>query len=264
MIITLILSGVLDYKRPLERPPSGRWLDILGSPTTPFRLSPFDEAALEIALRLQSEAPNTRTIRTIVTNGARDLNFVRSIAAYKLDEIECLHTPEQCLANPLAFLTALDSRTSDDVKHAQVIVMGREHGDLDDGTLPALVANAWKVPFVSNAVSLAIDDETIRIERINMNQFETITTTGPVLIAATNHQKNRLRHPLMKNVMLAKKRTFETRELDDSLMVNSTSATFTNMSPMPARNESSQPCLVFQGTDQEKASQLLDWLKERT
>lgn len=263
MIITLILSGVLDYKRPLERPASGQWLDIISAPTTPYRLSPFDEAALEIAMRLHSEDPQTRTIRTIVTNGAQDLNFLRSIAAYKLEDIECLHMPAQCLANPGDFLAALDQRTPEELKRAQIIVMGREHGDLDDGTLPALVAHTWKAHFVSNAVSLSFQDDLFNIERLNMNQFETVTTQGPVLIAATNHQKNRLRHPLMKNAMLAKKRTFEIRGIEGINISGEPRATITGMSPMPARNETNQPCLMFQGTDQEKARQLAHWLNER-
>lgn len=264
MNIVLLLSGVLDYKRPLVRPSSGNWLDILGAPTTPYRLSPFDEAALETALRLKSESPQS-SILAVVTHGANDLNFVRSVAAFKPDSILSLYPPESVRANPAGFSQTLRQALRSSIDQADLLLIGREHGDLDDGTLPAMFARSWNLPFISNALNLVVQSgDVIEVERISSSGVEFVTATSPVMISVTNNQKNRLRHPLMKNIMEAKKLQFPVSDLSLGEHEQSHRTRITGASSAPERTQSDRPCRTFEGSDAEKARQLAQWLKENT
>ncbi len=94
MHIAVMIAGIADPKRPLARPASGDWADLIDAPTTPFKLSPFDEAALETALKFRDRDPAT-VITALVTDGSGDLALMRSVAAYRIDRGRGLRPPAE-------------------------------------------------------------------------------------------------------------------------------------------------------------------------
>jgi len=258
MHIVILVAGVADPKRPLERPASGDWSELLSRPTTPFKMSPFDEAALEIALKLRDADPALK-LTAVVTHGCGDLPFMRAVAAYRPDRVVGLCPPAEMAGDPAWLAEHALQAAHDEEAPIDLILMGREHGDLDDGVTPAFLAAKWKWPFLGLAQSVrAAGASTWHAERTGAMANEIFTVTGPAVISVTNAKSNRLRHPLMKNVMLAKQLKFEIVApggSTDRIRLKTTAAT-----PPATVARGTVPCTMLQGNVQEQARQLAQFL----
>lgn len=265
MHVTVLIAGIADPKRPLDKPATGNWADLIGTPTTPFKLSPFDEAALETALKLRDRNPAT-SITVLVTDGASDIAFMRAVASYRLDHVIGLCAPATQRGNP-AWLAAhaLDAAQSAD-QPVDLILIGREHGDLDDGMVPAYLAEAWGWPFVGLVQHVhETENDTLIFARATTHHDESITLPKPACASISNDKNNRLRHPLMKNVMLAKQQKFEmtTPEAPAATPTAPHAAsgmTIVHAAPPegPARGEA--PCRMLNGSTSEQARELASLL----
>lgn len=212
MQIAVLIAGVADAKRPIEIPSSRQWLDLIATPTTPFKLSPFDEAALEVALKMRDRNSNT-AVHIIVTDGALDTALMKHIASYRPDSLVGLRLePAQrgdarCLSQYVTQLIPADLRID-------LWLTGREHGDMDDGVVPVTLAESWELPFLSLVLTVKKEldsDHLVLVERMASDQIELIQCPLPALLSVSNDKSNRLRHPLMKNVMMAKQQAIDVR-----------------------------------------------------
>lgn len=257
MHIAILLCGVADPRRPLVRPASGNWLDLIESPTTPFKLSPFDEAALEVALKLRDRNPGAR-ISTFITDGARDIAMMRAVAAFRPDYIAGIRTPADRRGDPAWIANAVPAAlASRDLPAIDLWLMGREHGDLDDGVVPAYAAQSWQLPFVGLALSVRGADGGWECDRVSGNRVQTIRVKGACLASITNDKGNRLRHPLMKNVMLAKQHAIDM--LDPGTIQTRTGENVAQrvaIDPVDSGRRNAQSCEFLQGSTQEQARAL--------
>ncbi|PLC53402.1 hypothetical protein CR155_14140 [Pollutimonas nitritireducens] len=259
MHIAVMIAGVADPKRPIERPSSGKWADIVHTPTTPFKLSPFDEAALETALKFRDRDPGT-LITALVTDGSSDLALMRAVAAYRIDYVRGLCPPVGQRGNP-AWLArhALAAMHQPD-RPVDALLIGREHGDMDDGMTAAYLAEYWAWPFVSQALhARSIDDGKLQFERVSTGQDESIVVPMPACASISNDKNNRLRHPLMKNVMMAKHQQFmviapDTTDADTAIAVM-------HCEPPATSPRGHTPCRLLQGSIAEQAGALVSYLK---
>src|SRR5688572_25062594 len=87
MNIAVILAGVADPKWPLEIPAPGA--PRIDDGAVPRVLSPFDEAALELALRLRDTQPRARITAVLLTPVEND-QLLRAVAAYRPDHLHGL------------------------------------------------------------------------------------------------------------------------------------------------------------------------------
>jgi len=254
MHVVVILAGIADPKRPLERPSSGDWKDMPAHPTTPFKLSPFDEAALEIALKLRDADPAV-SLTAVVSHGARDVPLMRNVASYRLDRVVGLPPPAGKLGEPDWLAEHALEAARGDKESIDLVLIGREHGDLDDGMTPAFLAAKWQWPFLGLAQSVqAADTKEWRAERMGTTANEIFTLSGPAVISVTNAKTNRLRHPLMKNVMLAKQQKFDV--LTPGGASENRRATTLQAMPPDTVARGSVPCEMLQGGIPEQAQQL--------
>jgi electron transfer flavoprotein beta subunit len=200
MNVLVIWAGVADPLRPLPGVLDGATLaHHVQQNAVP---SPFDEAALEVALKLRDRAPQTRIAAWCAGGEA----LARKLAAFPVE------APVQLRGLPGAW-DAAACAASIAALRAQwpfapdVVLLGREFGDWDDGAIPALLAEAWQMPYVSltTAVEGDGDGERLLITRQRGAMQEQMRVACPVLCSVTNAPNNKLRHPLLKNVMLSKK-----------------------------------------------------------
>lgn len=265
LTVGVLIAGVLDYKRPIERPKSGDWLELIDKPTIPFRLSPFDEAALECGLKLRDANEQTQ-VRVVVTYGGRDLNLLRHIAAFKPDGLDVFH-PSAVLCADLG-QTARQLKRQLATTHPAVglWILGREQGDFDDGTFVSYLAETMKTIQIENAIAVTQTAAgKLEIERVTSRGIERlISDDGLLMVCVTNDQRNRLRHPLMKNIAMAKQHQFEVQSLDSESSQPSSKVRVTQLSPAVARLKRDAPCQTFEGDEASQAKQFLDWLSEQT
>lgn len=192
MNVAVLIAGIADPKWPLDAP-------------QPRIFSPFDESALEVALKLRDADPAT-TIAVLV---AGDEALGRSAASYRPDHVRRVaiapHVEWDFRAQALAWKSLLAQLPV----APDLVVVGRELGDRDDGTLPPCLAEALGWPFAALVQQLRATPAGLELMRERGSVEEIIERAPPVVASITNDRRNKLRHPLMKNVMAARRATIE-------------------------------------------------------
>ena len=79
---------------------------------------------------------------------------------------------------------------------ADLILTGREFGDLDDGMVPTLLASRLGAPFFGRAQIVAQGDQ-ISFHRELGKESQAFRLESRALVSATNDRRTRLRKPLM-------------------------------------------------------------------
>jgi len=193
MQVVVLLAGVVDPK----------WrLTSLAEPNLPRKLSPFDEAALECGLKLRDADPGLR-LTAVLVGGAELDALARAAAAFRPHRV--FRFDAALPWDPRAALALLAAAARAAAPESGLVLIGREFGDTDDGVLPAALAEAegWRYGGLAHAVALAGDVAVL--QRSRGPRAETLRLPLPALASITNDRGNRLRHPLMKNVILAKR-----------------------------------------------------------
>lgn len=190
MNIVVLIAGVHDPKWPIT--PDSALCDA-GEHRI---MSPFDEAALEMALRLRDANPAVQ-IAVRVAGGEAAQRIARTVAALNITEVATLAIDrawdQSATAGALAPWAA----------EADLILIGREFGDFDDGLVPALLAAVLDVPFFGRAQTVATQGG-VTLMREAGSHIETLPLPPRLLASVTNDRRTRLRKPLMKNVMQAR------------------------------------------------------------
>ena len=267
MHVAVLLCGVADPRRPLARPSTGKWLDLVAAPTTPFKLSPFDEAALEVALKLRDRDPSVR-VTTLVTDGANDVALMRMVASFRPDFVAGIPTPAALRADPDWLSRAIPAVLSGiAAPSVDLWLMGREQGDLDDGVAPAFIAERWGLPFVGLALAVQRAELGWQCDRIFGNLVQTIRVPGPLVASVTNDRGNRLRHPLMKNVALARQQKIDMLRPDDPAMCAAASHSVADrisrvaLEPLESGRRTDAPCRMLEGSVEDQVQALADYLR---
>jgi electron transfer flavoprotein beta subunit len=192
MNIVVLIAGVLDPKWPIALTPGAlpaRQIDRV-------IMSPFDEAALEIALRIRDAHPATE-VRAFVAGGEAGAKLARAVAAFNIAEVSTMQLDcpwdQASVANQLTQVCG----------HADLVLLGREFGDLDDGLVPPLLAGLLGAEFFGRTQFVEAKDE-VRLMREFGSFEEWLGVKGRLVASVTNDRLNWLRKPLMKNVMLAR------------------------------------------------------------
>ena len=214
MNVLVLLAGIADPKWPLPASLAAATLD---TPRAAYPLlSPFDEAALELALKLRDADATVRISALVAAASAQD-PLLRHVASFRLDQVCAFDTARWPAWNSAGLASALAGHAQTLTPAPDLVLMGREFGDLDDGSLPPTLAGALSWAFSS----LVLDVEAgagggLQLLRQQGAAQERLRQDLPFLAAVTNHARNRLRHPLLKNVMAARKMGFELLALPDA------------------------------------------------
>ncbi|HCS44042.1 MAG TPA: electron transfer flavoprotein subunit beta, partial [Pseudomonas sp.] len=138
MKILVLLAGVADIRFPLHSISlnSQATIDEQGSPRRV--LSPFDEAALEVALKLRDACATTQ-VDVLLMDGANSENLLRSVAAFRPDSLQCLELKPFQLWDARQTATQIAELIERDYGGHELVLAGREMGDLDEGSIAVLL-----------------------------------------------------------------------------------------------------------------------------
>ena len=202
----VLLGGVADPKWPLRGVAFAEGA-VRGDGDLPRRLSPFDEAALETALQLRDADPAVQ-VSALLVGEAQAEPIVRHAASYRMHRAAWVASPdvERWDAGRLAARICHALATIEPAP--DLLLLGREFGDADDGVLPPMLAEALGRPFASQLQALQWRDGLLRARRGRGQFDEWLRLPLPAVVSVTNDKSNRLRHPLMKNVAAAKRMAF--------------------------------------------------------
>ncbi len=200
MNVAVLVAGIADPKWPLDG-------------AHPRIASPFDESALEVALKLRDADPSTR-VTILLSGDAGDEALSRTLASHRPDRLVCIPVPQA-----VAWDAAAQGRFWKEVLTRlavafDLVLAGREFGDRDDGALPACLAEVLGWSFVGLAQDVSLGPGGLEVLRERGTVEERRTLAPPFVASVTNDRRNRLRHPLMKNVMAARKAPIESMKVE--------------------------------------------------
>ena len=254
--IAVLVAGIADVKwRAMEL---GLALD--GAPRDPAvarKLSPFDEAAIECALKLR-DADASVHLRCIVASDSVDAGLLRAVSAYRPSSLQGVLISQDTFWDAQALAIELAPTTVCESGPADLVLVGREFGDFDDGVFAPSLAQALGHPFVALAQEIRCAGNDLVFVRELSNARECIHTPAPVVASMTNAKSNRLRYPLMKNVMAAKREPALMSPLAESQQLRTRRAVSVTAVIAKARNDA--PCRMVSGTEDEQAKAVADFL----
>lgn len=176
---------------------------VIPAPGMPFVMSPFDEQAIEAALRIRDVMEETKiTIISLGPDSARDtLKHGLSLGA---DEAVLLSDPafdgSDSYTTTLALTAAIKK-----VGEYDLILTGRQAADWDAGVVGLGIAELLEVPAVTFAKDVQVHERTVRVERVLQDGFETVEAPLPALVTISN-ELGEPRSPSLRQVMRASRK----------------------------------------------------------
>jgi electron transfer flavoprotein beta subunit len=166
----------------------------------PWVVSPFDEQALEAALRIREKLPDARiSVMTLGTETAR--NALKHGLAMGADDGVLLadagfeggdaYTTALALAAGLRKLGAVD-----------LVLTGRQAADGDAGVVGAGIAEMLGMPAITFAMDVRIENGTVRVERVLDDGSEVVAAQLPALVTVSN-ELGAARKPNLRETMRA-------------------------------------------------------------
>lgn len=258
MDILVLLAGVADSRFPLHEVSLDDHGELTETGQTRRILSPFDEGALELALKLRDKDDAAR-VHVLVLGGANEDALARTVAAYKPDSLRVLELQPFRPWDAALTASQIGAFIRSDASAPDLVFIGREFGDLDEGSIPVLLAGELEMPVFSLTQFAQWQGEQVRLMRERGTSREWLAVQGaPYLATVTNDKRNKLRHPLMKNVMMAKRqavdKVYQSTDNAGQVAVKSISE--------PEVGERSVQCRMLKGSVQEQASVIADYIRQ--
>jgi len=189
-----------------EAPPSSFRVDeaakkVVPPPGVPPVISPFDENAVEAALRIKDAQGGKITVLSMGVNLLREV--VKKPLSMGADELILLEdeafTGGDSWANAQALAMAIKK-----IGEYDLIFCGRQAADWDDGQVGSGIAEILGLPSVTLARKIEVADGKTRVERVTADGYEVIEVSLPALITVSN-ELGEARYPTIKGIMAAKK-----------------------------------------------------------
>ena len=215
-------------------------------------LSPFDEAALEVALKMRDKNPAVR-VAVYLAGGANDDFLLKAVAALRPDQLRRLDLAPLATWNAPALAGRLAATIAATTPAPALVLIGREFGDCEDGSLAPYLAALLGWSFLPLAQEAHWQGEQLILLRELGATEESVTVTVPFLASVTNDRRNRLRHPLLKNVMAARKESFASIEAGTAGAIPQLRLRSVGPAHSPARQKA---CQLLEGDLPAQAAQL--------
>ncbi|KEQ27028.1 electron transfer flavoprotein subunit beta/FixA family protein [Paenibacillus tyrfis] len=219
-----------------------------------FVINPYDEYAVEEAIRLKEEHGGSIVVVSI--GPERCAEALRTALAMGADEA-VLISDERISGDEFAVSKVLAAYLG---KHSYDLVLGGNFSvDHGAGQVAIRVAHLLNIPHVSSIVKLELSGSQATAQRDAEGDTETLEVALPVLFTA-QQGLNEPRYPSLPGIMKAKKKPFQQLTLDDLGL------TAADIAPKTARDTLSLPPerkagQVLQGDPQQQVSQLVHLLR---
>jgi electron transfer flavoprotein beta subunit len=264
MHITVCIAPIIDPKLAaisLTVNDSGRGLK---ADAFPKQLGPFDQAALETALKLRglNVAAEDVKISALLYAGPEDKTPAHDVMSRRIEDVVCIEPKADECWDIAAICQRFKSALTQLNGPSDLILVGREFGDCDDGVFPPLLAATLERPFVGHVHTIRRTGEDLLFSREFKNTNEDYHLATPVVVSITNYPSNRLRYPLMKDVMAAKKRNIRVISADSAEKGRAINPIKLEILSSRAR-DSGKHC-VLAGTPKVQAKSLAEFLKSWT
>jgi electron transfer flavoprotein beta subunit len=190
-----------------EAPPASFKIDpstnkVVPPQGVPPVISPFDEQAIEAALRIKDAKGGKISVISLGVNLQRDV--VKKPLSMGADELILLEDPAFVDGDSWSTAFAL-AMAIKKIGKFDLIFCGRQAADWDSGQVGSGIAEILGLPSVTIARKVEAIDGKARVERIAADGIEVIEVSLPALITVSN-ELGAARYPTIKGIMMAKRK----------------------------------------------------------
>ena len=243
MKVLVPVKRVLDYNVKARVKPDQTGVDLSN---VKMSMNPFDEIAVEEAVRLQEGGSATETIAVSV-GPAKAQETIRTALAMGMDRGVHIQTDEDL--EPLAVAKILKSVAESE--GAELIVMGKQAIDNDYGSTGGMLGALLDWPIGSAANSITLDGGAVTVVKEVDGGLQTVKLQMPAIVTS-DLRLNEPRYASLPNIMKAKKKPIEAKTPAD-LGVDT--------APRLKILKVTEPAAREAGIKVEDAAQLVDKLK---
>lgn len=220
-------------------------------------LNPYDEFAVEEALRIQKAEGGTVTLVSVGPDKAQEA--IRHGLAMGADKGVLVNDPKvlDCdgLATARVLASVIDSLPYD------LIIAGQRAVDDDNYLVGTAVAEFLDIPNISLVIKQEISDNKIKCHRTIEGGTVVIESPLPVLLT-TQRGLNEPRYTSMPGIMKAKKKKIEIKSLEDLDLDDSSLAPKTKILSMEYPSERQGGRLIEGDSPESAAAELVKVLRE--
>ena len=175
-------------------------------------MSPFDEQALEAALRIRESVGQAKiTALSVGPESAR--NTLKHALAMGADEAVLVSDAALTEAGAEATALAL-ARAIAQMGTVDLILTGRQAADWDAGVVGCGLAELLGLPVVTFACKVEVSARAARVERVLADGFETIETELPAVVTVSN-ELGAARAPSLRETMRAARKPLALRSASE-------------------------------------------------
>jgi electron transfer flavoprotein beta subunit len=224
---------------------------------TPPVLSPFDENALEAALKIK----DAREAEVTVISLGKKLNRVVVSSALAAGADQLVMLQDEAFGEFNTFLTASAIAAAiEKIGPYDLVLCGLQAADTNTGQVGIGIAGILGIPCITAARKVEINGDTVRVEKATDDGYEVIESLAPVVVTAT-YEVGALREPGVEAFMSAARKPITKWDAQE-LGIETDSIDRFTMTKMyrPARESS---CEILEGAGPgEKAEKLVAKLTE--
>ncbi|MGI9479288.1 MAG: electron transfer flavoprotein subunit beta/FixA family protein [Hyphomicrobiaceae bacterium] len=208
MKILVPVKRVVDYNVKIRVKPDGSGVELAN---VKMSMNPFDEIAVEEALRLREAGTATEVIAVSI-GPAKAQETIRTALAMGADRGILVQTDDNAIVEPLAVAKILKGIAEEE--QPGLVILGKQAIDDDcnqTGQMLSALLNWSQATFASK---IAIGDGSAEITREVDGGLETLNVTMPAIVT-TDLRLNEPRYASLPNIMKAKKKPLDTKTPDD-------------------------------------------------
>jgi len=201
MKILVPVKRVVDYNVKVRVKSDGTGVDIAN---VKMSMNPFDEIAVEEAVRLKEKGVATEII-AVSCGDAKCQETLRTAMAIGADRGILVETTEEL--QPLAVAKLLKALV--DKEQPQLIILGKQAIDDDNNQTGQMLAALADLPQATFASKVEAAGDKVNVTREVDGGLETISLSLPAVIT-TDLRLNEPRYVTLPNIMKAKKKQLDT------------------------------------------------------
>jgi len=206
MKVLVPVKRVVDYNVKVRVKSDGTGVDIAN---VKMSMNPFDEIAVEEAVRLKEKGVVTEVI-AVSCGDAKCQETLRTAMAIGADRGILVETTEEL--QPLAVAKLLKALV--DKEQPQLIILGKQAIDDDANQTGQMLAALADLPQATFASKVEVADGKAVVTREVDGGLETVSLTLPTVIT-TDLRLNEPRYVTLPNIMKAKKKTLDVFKPED-------------------------------------------------
>jgi electron transfer flavoprotein beta subunit len=255
MKILVCIKQVCESDSPIEIDEQAGWIrtDVINE----YRMNRLDEFAVEEAVLLKETLPDT-TIDAITVGPDRSAEVVKRAIGMGADHGVHIVADHESLLSPYAIASRIADYAGG--KQYDLIFTGAISEDLMQGQVGPMIAACLSLPWATAVIrqKIAQDGKSIYIEReIEGGSRDTLQLEMPAVLTIQSGI-NTPRYPSLSNLLRANRQKLETIPAGDPAQPASREGIARVAYPGKSRSGT-----YLEGTQQEKATRLLDLLHER-